>query len=155
MCNVNIGGAGSQKRNWGQPKKKSRVSRPITPDVLGLERNLLYLWVASVVLHPNMNLDWLGAAILCPGMTTMQRHPESALRACTMEILYTTLSGSKKIEHQRPHLPGYWVNLNELGTIGKPYSRARQRSIIWYCGTKREAASGLRMRTPRGIMGCV
>ena len=81
MCNVNIGGARSQKRNWGQPKKKSRVSRPITPEVLGLERNLLYLWVASVVLHPNMKLDWLGAAILCPGKDdhaeTPLKRPES------------------------------------------------------------------------------
>ena len=107
MCNVNIGGARSQKRNWRQPKKKSRVSRPITPEVLGLEKNRLYLWVASVVLHPNMKLDWLGAAILCPGKTTMQRHPESVLRACTMEILYTTLSGSKKIKHQQP--PSPWI----------------------------------------------
>ena len=155
MCNVNIGGARSQKRNWGQPKKKSRVSRPITPEVLGLERNLLYLWVASVVLHPNMQLDWHGAAILCPGRTTMQRHSEIALRACTKDILYTTLSGNKEIKHQRPHLTGYWVNLNELGTIRKPYSGALQRAMIWYCGANREAASGLRRRTPRGIMGCV
>ena len=54
---VNYGGAFSQNKKLGQPKKKSRVSRPITPEVLGLERKYVYLWVASVVLHPNIKLD--------------------------------------------------------------------------------------------------
>ena len=85
----------------------------------------------------------------------MRRHPENSLGACTMGILYTKLSGSKKIKHQRPHLPGNWVDLNEYGTIGKPYSRALERAIMWGCGTNREAARRLRRRTLRGMRGCV
>ena len=81
------------------------------------------------VLHPNIQLDWPNAAILCPGRTTVRRHPENSLGACTMVILYTKLSGSKNITHQQPHLPGNWVDLNEYGTIGKPYSRALERAI--------------------------
>ena len=94
------------KTKLGQPKKNSRVSRLITKEVLVLERKSLYMWVASVVLHPNIKLDLPKAAILCPGMTTVRRHSEISLGACTLGILYTKLSGSKKITHQRPHLPG-------------------------------------------------
>ena len=57
LCVCKLWGCVQPKTKLGQPKKKSRVSQLITPEVFGLERKSLYLWVGSVVLHPNINLD--------------------------------------------------------------------------------------------------
>ena len=138
-----------KKPNRDNRNKKLPARWPITPQVKGLERIFLHLWLASVVLHPNIKFVWVDAAIFSPGRTTMRRHPECSLRACSMEILYTELSGSKNTSYRRQSLPGYLGDLDKCGTVGKPYFRALEQVIVWGCRRKWEEVIDRRRRTPR------
>ena len=107
-----------------------------------IQKIFLHLWLASVVLHPNIKFVCVDAAIFSPGRTTMLTHSECSLGACSMEIWYTELSGSKNTSYRRQYLPGYLRDLDKCGTVGKPYFRALEQAIVWGCRIKWEEVIG-------------